>query len=89
MCLTFEKLKFLLYEKFSFHYEQIQLETKLELELGIDSREMLELFNELEQVFEIDVDFNEIDHILETIRVLTISDLVGYIERKRIKNQVF
>ena len=46
---TFNKLQIILYEKFSFHYDYVQLETKLELELGMDSREMFELLNEIKE----------------------------------------
>ena len=81
---TFSKLRTILYEKFSFHYDQVQLKTQLELELGIDSREMVELFDELEQRFEITIDFDEIDHILESRQVLRIHDIVDYIKVKQL-----
>jgi acyl carrier protein len=50
MDFIFRKLRTILYEKFSFHYDQIQPETHLELELGMDSREMFELLEELEKM---------------------------------------
>jgi len=84
MTSIFEKLKTILYEKFSFHYDQIQYETKLELELGIDSREMFELLNELEQSFNFNIDFDEIDYLLKNDKVLTIKDLVSYVELKNV-----
>jgi len=61
MSITFNRLRTILHEKFSFHYDQIQLETKLELELGIDSREMLELVTELEITFNIKINLDDID----------------------------
>lgn len=84
MTSIFDKLKTILYEKFSFHYDQIQYETKLELELGIDSREMFELLNELEQSFNFNIDFDEIDYLLKNDKVLTIKDLVSYVELKNV-----
>ena len=80
----FEKLKTILYEKFSFHYDQIQYETKLELELGIDSREMFELLSELEQSFNFNMDSDEIDYLLKNDKILTIEDLVSYIKMKTV-----
>ena len=79
----FDKLKTILYEKFSFHYDQIQYETKLELELGMDSREMFELLSELEKTFNFTIDFDEIDLLLKNDKILTIKDLVSYIESKK------
>jgi len=81
---TFNKLQKILYEKFSFHYDQVQLETKLELELGMDSREMFELFDELEKTFKIIIDFDEIDNLLTHTEILTINDLVIYIKDKQV-----
>ena len=82
MYITFEKIRYILYNKFSFHYDQIQLETKLELELGIDSREMLEFFSELEKIFKIDISLDEIDSLIENNTFLTIRDIVWYLETK-------
>ena len=82
MCSIFDKLKIILYEKFSFHYDQIQYETKLELELGIDSREIFELLGELEKTFNFHVDFDEIDYLLKNDKMLTIKNIVSYIEFK-------
>ena len=81
---TFKKLKTILYEKFSFHYDQVQLETQLELELGMDSREMLELLGELEKTFNITIDLDEIDRLIENSKVLIINDIVKYIKEKQL-----
>jgi acyl carrier protein len=82
---TFYKILIILYEKFSFHYDQIQLQTKLELELGMDSREMVEFLSELEQTFSITISFDEVDRLMEEKEVLTIQDIVDYIEERQLK----
>lgn len=81
---TFNKLRMILYHKFSFHYDQVQPETRLELELGMDSREMFELFDELEKNFKISIDPDEIDNLIESRKVLTIHDLVLYLKEKQV-----
>jgi acyl carrier protein len=80
---TFNRVRRLLNEEFSFHYDQIQLETKLELELGMDSREMFELIDKLELLFKIIIDLDDIDQMMEDHIVLTIQDLVNYINQKQ------
>lgn len=80
---TFNQVRKLLNEEFSFHYDQIQLETKLELELGMDSRELFELIEKLELVFQILIDLDDIDKMMEDTIVLTIQDLVNYINQKQ------
>jgi acyl carrier protein len=85
MSVTFYKIRTILYEKFSFHYDQIQLQTELELELGMDSREMFEFLSELEKTFNINISFDEVDRLIEENEVLTIRDIVDYIEEKLLK----
>lgn len=80
---TFNQVRKLLNEEFSFHYDHIQLETKLELELGIDSREMFELIDKLELLFKIIIDLDDIDQMMRDHIVLTIQDLVNYINQKQ------
>ena len=80
---TFNKLQTILYEKFSFHYDQIQLETQLELELGMDSREMFELFGELEKTFKISIDLDDIDNLVKNHKFLRINDIVKYLKEKQ------
>ena len=80
---TFNQIRRLLNEEFSFHYDQIQLETKLELELGIDSRELFELIEKLEFLFEIIIDLDDIDQMMKDHKILTIQDLVNYINKKQ------
>ena len=80
---TFHQIRKILNREFSFHYDQIQLETKLELELGMDSRELFELMEKLELRFQIFIDLDDIDKFLENHNVLTIQDLVNYINKKK------
>lgn len=80
---TFNQVRKLLNEEFSFHYDQIQLETKLELELGMDSRELFELINKLELLFKILINLDDIDKMMKDHIVLTIQDLVNYINKKQ------
>jgi acyl carrier protein len=80
---TFNQVRKLLNEEFSFHYDQIQLETKLELELGMDSREFFELIDKLELLFKILIDLDDIDKMMKDHIVLTIQDLVNYINQKQ------
>lgn len=79
----FTEIRTILHEKFSFHYNQIQPETEFELELGTDSREMLELLSEFEQAFEIQISQDDIDKIIKEGKVLTIQDVVDYIKEKK------
>jgi acyl carrier protein len=85
MYITFEKIRKILYDKFSFHYDQIQLKTELELELGMDSREMVEFLSELEKTFKINISFDDVDRLIEEKEVLTIRDIVDYIEKRQLK----
>ena len=73
---TFNKLRTLLHEEFSFHYEQLQLETNLELEMGMDSREFLEVLMDIETIFDIEVNFDRIDILFKQEKLTTIEDLV-------------
>jgi len=85
MYITFEKIRKILSDKFSFHYDQIQLKTELELELGMDSREMVEFLSELEKTFKINISFDDVDRLIEEKEVLTIRDIVDYIEKRQLK----
>ena len=85
MSIIFDKIRQILYDKFSFHYDQIQLKTELELELGMDSREMVEFLSELEKTFKINISFDDVDRLIEENEVLTIRDIVDYIEKRQIK----
>ena len=81
---TFNKIREILNKEFSFHYDQIQLETQLELELGMDSREFFELIEKLEVRFKILIDFDDLDEMFENHLLITIEDLVNYLNKKNI-----
>ena len=80
---TFNKLRTILNKQFSFHYDQLELETKLELELGMDSRELLELLMDIEIIFDIEVNFDRLDILIKEEKLLTIQDLIQYIEMEQ------
>ena len=82
MNIIFERIRTLLHEKYSFHYDQIQLETDFEKELGTDSREMLELINDFERLFDIEISFDDIDDFIYSGKTIKIQDAVNYIEKK-------
>jgi acyl carrier protein len=82
MDFIFRNLRTILHEKFSFHYDQIQPETHLELELGMDSREMFELLEELEESFNITFDLDEIDEMFQNNELSTIENLINYLKKK-------
>jgi acyl carrier protein len=63
-------------------YHQIQLETDFEKELGTDSREMLELINDLETLFNIEISLDEIDDFLFSGKTRKVQDVVDSIEKK-------
>lgn len=82
MALIFEKIRNLLYEKYCFRYEQIELDTDFEKELGSDSREMLELINDFEILFHIEISLDDIDNFIFSGKTIKIQDVVDYIEKK-------
>ena len=71
---VFNTIKKILHEQYSIQFDQIQPETKFELELGTDSREFFELITDFENAFDIKIMFNDIPDIV------TIQDAVNYIE---------
>jgi len=82
MTLIFEEIRTLLHEKYSFQYDQIQLDTDFEKELGTDSREMLELINDFETLFNIEISLDDIDDFIFSGKTITIQDVVNYIGKK-------
>ena len=76
MSIVFSKIKQILHQSYSIQLDQIELETKFELELGTDSREFFELLSDFENAFGIDINF---DHIG---KIVTIQDAVTYIEKR-------
>lgn len=82
MSIIFNQIRTILHEKFSFHFDQIQLTTNLELELGLDSREFFELLDELEELFQIEINLDEVDQIIQSQIILTVEDIVNYINER-------
>ena len=76
MSIVFSKIKQILHQSYSIQLDQIELETKFELELGTDSREFFELLSDFENAFGIDIN---LDHIG---KIVTIQDAVTYIEKR-------
>jgi acyl carrier protein len=82
MSLIFDKIRKLLHAEYSFHYNQIQLDTDFEKELGTDSREMLELINDFETLFNIEISFDDIDDFIFSGKTIRVQDVVDYIGKK-------
>lgn len=88
MNLIFNKIREILNKSYSIKFDQIELETNFEIELGFDSREFFELINDFENTFNIDIFLDDIDEIR------TIKEAVIYIEKKiadsnNLENTVF
>jgi acyl carrier protein len=84
MTLIFNRIRKLLHEEYSFQYDQIQLDTDFEKELGTDSREMLELINDFETIFDIESSLDDIDDFIFSGKTIKIHDVIDYIEKKMI-----
>jgi acyl carrier protein len=82
MTLIFNRIRKLLHEEYSFQYDQIQLDTDFEKELGTDSREMLELINDFETIFDIEISLDDIDDFIFSGKPIKIQDVINYIEKK-------
>jgi acyl carrier protein len=82
MPIIFDKIRTILCTQFSFQYDQIQPEARFEIELGTDSREMLELLSEFEKTFNIEINLDDIDKMVEEGKFIRIQDAVDYIEEK-------
>jgi len=82
MTLIFDRIRKLLHEEYSFQYDQIQLDTDFEKELGSDSREMLELINDFETLFDIEISLDDIDDFIFSGKTIKIQDVIDYIEKK-------
>ena len=82
MTLIFDRIRKLLHEEYSFQYDQIQLDTDFEKELGSDSREMLELINDFETIFDVEISFDDIDDFIFSGKTIKIQDVIDYIEKK-------
>jgi acyl carrier protein len=76
MSIVFSKIKKILHEFYSIQLDQIELETNFELELGTDSREFFELISDFENAFGIEINLDDV------VEIVTIQDIVTYIEKK-------
>ena len=88
MTLIFKKIRKLLHEKYSFQYDQIQLDTDFEKELGTDSREMMELINDFETLFNIEISLDEIDNFIFSGKTIKVQDVVDYIGKKKMGSKI-
>jgi acyl carrier protein len=77
MSMTLSKVQKILSYQFSLNETEIQPETKLELELGADSRDLLELMAMFEITFDIEITYEDV------IDIITVQDVINYIENKQ------
>lgn len=83
MPFIFKKVQEMLSYQFSLKPTEIQLETKIELELGADSRDLLEMMVSFENAFNIEIAYEEISDII------TVQDLLFYLKHKiRIRDEL-
>jgi len=78
MSLILQEVQEILSYQFSLKKTEIQPETKFELELGSDSRDLLELMAAFEITFDIEIEYEDVVHII------TVQDAIDYIEKKKI-----
>ena len=72
-----EKLKEILVEELDVEMEAVTLEANFKEDLEADSLDMMQLVMEIEEEFEIEVETEELASII------TVGDLVAYIEKKQ------
>lgn len=77
MSMTLSKVQKILSYQFSLNETEIQPETKLKLELGADSRDLLELMAMFEITFDIEITYEDV------IDIITVQDVINYIENKQ------
>ena len=77
MSCILRKVQEILSYQFSLNEKEIQPETKLALELGADSRDILELMATFEITFNIEIDYEDV------VEIITIQDIVTYIDNKQ------
>jgi len=77
MSYTLNKVQEILSYQFSLNKTFILPETKLGLELGADSRDLLELMANFEVTFDIEIAYEDVTEII------TVNDIVNYIENKK------
>ena len=72
-----EQIKAMLAESFGLTPEEIQPESKLEADLGINSLELAELALLCDEEFGVDIEEEDIH------RLITVGDVAAYIEEKK------
>lgn len=77
MCFILSKVQKILSNQFCIQETEIQPETKLGLELGADSRDLLELMAIFEITFDIEIAYEDIADII------TVQNIIDYIENKQ------
>lgn len=78
-------VKTIVEDYYSFYkFEQVLPETQFEIELGTDSREMLEFIENFEETFDITIVYDDIDEFIfrSDTGPLTIQVVVDYIEKQ-------
>ena len=77
MSFVLQKVQEILSYQFSLNETEIQPETKLELELGADSSDLLEIMATFEITFNIEIGYEDVNDIE------TVQDIITYIENKK------
>lgn len=77
--MVFEKLRELICDEFELDAECVTMESVLMCDLGVDSIDLVDLGMTVEDVFEVEMPFDDED--LEKIK--TVGDLVKYIEENK------
>ena len=89
MTKVFNKICTILHKKYSLQLDTIQPEARFEIELALDSSEMVEIILDLEQIFEIQISYDDIDtFVFDRYNTkMTVQDAVTYVEN-RIKEKI-
>lgn len=89
MIKVFSVIRDILHNKCNLQLDHIQPEARFEVELAIDSSEMLELIVELEQIFEIEISYDDIDSFIfnPNNTKMTVQNAIDYIENRIKENQ--
>jgi len=77
MSFVLQKVQEILSYQFSLNETEIQPETKLGLELGADSSDLLEIMATFEITFNIEIGYEDVNDIE------TVQDIITYIENKK------
>ena len=77
--MVFEKLRELICDEFELDAECVTMESVLMCDLGVDSIDLVDLGMTVEDVFEVEMPFDDED--LE--KIITVGDLVKYIEENK------